>query len=78
MNIKWINIAGFGPSAWHLDDKPLEIPSMMHHHKDVPILVLHHHMVKLHPEHTPHHATPKQTPLVLKKSHVFQHHEPGP
>ena len=47
MNLQWTNIASFGLSAWHHDDRPLEIPSMVHHHKEMPNLVLHHHEVDI-------------------------------
>jgi hypothetical protein len=43
MKIQWTNMSGFGLSAWHHEDPPLVIPSMVHHHEEKHELQLHPH-----------------------------------
>ena len=75
MNLQWTHIAGFGLSAWHHDDRPLEIPFMVNHQKEMPTLVLHHHEVNIPAEriHLHHHHTDHSTGHPHKYVH---RHEP--
>lgn len=76
MNIQWTNITGIGASAWHHDDKPLVIPSMVHHQEKIPDLVLHHHNVKLHPEHQHHIAHHHPHHIPHPTAHHLPYHTP--